>query len=130
MKIAGIDHLVLTTNDLARCLDFYAGVLGELGIEHRVAGERHELYFGGQKINIHTRPGEFWPAAGKPAAGSLDICLEVEAASAAELVEYLRDRGAAIETGPVTRRGARGEMESVYLRDPDGNLVELAVYSE
>lgn len=127
IRLAGFDHLVLTTGNLAACLDFYVGVLG---MRHEFAGGRHTLYFGRQKFNVHTRPGEFLPAAEKAAARCLDFCLVVEGADIEEVSEYLEMRGQEIELGPVRRRGAQGEMWSVYLRDPDGNLVELAVYEK
>lgn len=84
--------------------------------------------FGNQKFNIHTKPAEFLPAAEKPTYGSLDICLVVE--EPIDVVKCdIEEKGYPIELGPVARHGARGDMKSIYLRDPDGNLVELCHYN-
>ena len=79
------------------------------------------------KFNIHTRKAEFLPAAGNPEYGSLDLCLAIEG-SIEDAEKEIKEKGGAIEEGPVTRHGALGEMKSIYLRDPDGNLIELASY--
>lgn len=124
MEILGFDHLVLTTGDVAACLDFYGRVLG-LAVQEEKG--RYSLHFGGQKINLHTRPAEFLPAAAHPTAGSLDLCFAV-AGSLDEARRALLARGAVLEQDEVVRHGAKGEMKSLYLRDPDGNLVELGFY--
>ena len=123
MQIKAVDHLVITTGDLEACLAFYCGVLG---MEHAEAKGRHALRFGAQ-INIHTRAGEFQPAALNPTRGSQDFCLIVEGDIEA-VKEELEARGCPIVEGIVERAGALGPIRSVYLRDPDGNLVELAQY--
>ena len=124
MNVKGIDHIVITTQDLEKCIAFYEGVLG---MEHREKDGRHALHFGTAKFNIHTVKGEFQPTAKEPTYGSLDLCLIVE--GPLEAVEReLRAKGAPIELGIVPRTGAQGRIESIYLRDPDGNLVELSVY--
>lgn len=124
LKLKNFDHLVLNTANLAACLHFYVDILG---MRHKKLNGRHALYFGGQKINIHTRPGEFLPCAQNPVGGSLDFCLIAEG-NINEIKKYLITRGIKIAEGAVPRRGALGQMESVYIYDPDGNLVEIAVY--
>ncbi len=124
MNITALDHFVLTTSNLQKCLDFYAGLLG-LRAEERDG--RHALFFGSQKINIHTRPAEFLPAAAYPLAGSVDLCFAAEG-DAEAAYEELRAKDAPIVSDIVIRHGARGRMKSIYLRDPDGNLVELGFY--
>ena len=91
-------------------------------------GRQTQPAFGSSKINIHTRAGEFAPFAARPIAGSADFCLICEGQSAQQLKEELESKGAQIELGVVPRNGARGAMQSIYLCDPDGNLVELGVY--
>lgn len=124
MKIEGIDHLVITTQDIEKCLHFYVDMLG---MELDRTNGRYAVRFGNQKFNIHTRKAEFLPAAQHPTYGSLDLCL-VLGCSIQEAVREIEDKGYPIELGPVARHGARGEMQSLYLRDPDGNLVELCSY--
>ncbi|WP_299086036.1 VOC family protein [uncultured Campylobacter sp.] len=99
-----------------------------MGLEHVCEGGKHSLRFGSSKINIHTRAGEFEPFAARPGAGSADFCLICEGQSAQQLKEELESKGAQIELGVVPRMGARGVIQSIYLHDPDGNLVELGVY--
>ena len=124
MKINAIDHFVLTTNNLQACLDFYSNVLG---MEVICENGRYALRFGGQKINIHTKVAEFLPAAKNPQVGALDICLVGD-----EPIEKVRGellaKGVNLETEIVERNGALGNMRSIYLRDPDGNLIEIADY--
>lgn len=121
--IADLDHLVLTITDLAATTAFYTA----LGMTAVSRNGRHELRFGSRKINLHLAPGEFQPAADRPVPGSADLCFTVTA-TMDDLQRHLRQHNLAVELGPVPREGARGPMRSVYLRDPDGNLVELAVY--
>ncbi len=124
MKIKGLDHFVITTADYAQCRHFYHGVLGLEVVEWE---NRRAFQLGSQKINIHCRPGEFLPAAQRPTYGSQDFCLVVQGDIEA-LKEEILAKGWPLELGPVPRMGALGPMDSLYLRDPDGNLVELAVY--
>lgn len=124
MNIKGIDHIVLTTENIAECLDFYGRVLGLKIEEH---GGRFSLHLGSQKVNIHQRPAEFLPAASYPLAGSLDLCFEAKG-HIEDVRDALLTAGVTLERDIVTRHGARGEMKSLYLRDPDGNLVELGFY--
>ena len=126
MNIKHIDHIVITTQDLAQCLAFYEGVLG---MEHREREGRHALHFGSTKFNIHVRKGEFQPAAKYPTYGSLDLCLIADG-SIEDIKRELEAKGAPIELGIVERTGAQGRIDSIYLRDPDGNLVEISVYPQ
>jgi catechol 2,3-dioxygenase-like lactoylglutathione lyase family enzyme len=124
MKIKNIDHFVITTQDLRACLDFY---VSGLGMEHREVNGHHNLYFPGGKISIHTKKGEFLPAALNPSYGSQDFCLIVE--DDLETVQHeLAAKGITPLTDIVERHGANGVMHSLYVRDPDGNLVELSGY--
>lgn len=126
MRIEGIDHLVITTSDLGACLHFYVDVLGmELDSSH----SRYAVRFGSQKFNIHTKKAEFLPAAERHTYGSLDLCLVVSG-DLDEAKHEVEGKGWPVELGPVERYGARGPMRSIYLRDPDGNLVELCSYTE
>lgn len=124
MQIERLDHFVLTTENLEKCLEFYRDLL-HLTVEE--TNGRYVLRFGREKINIHTRKAEFLPAAACPTPGSLDFCLVVKGPLEKVRKEVLA-AGYPVETGPCRRHGACGAMESLYLRDPDGNLVELSVY--
>ena len=123
--IERLDHLVLTVADIARTVDFYQRVLG---MRHEVFGQgRSALVFGQQKFNLHQRGKEFEPKAAQPTPGAIDLCLITEWSSE-RLLAHLQQQGVAIEEGPVTRTGAIGPIESVYFRDPDGNLLEVSRY--
>lgn len=124
MRISHIDHLVITTAHLERSLEFYVGLLG---MEHRSDNGHHNLYFPNGKISLHTVKGEFMPAASNPQYGSQDFCLIVDD-DLATLKREIEDQGFDIIEGIVTRHGSLGAMKSLYLRDPDGNLVELSSY--
>lgn len=126
MKLLALDHFVLTTANADALIDFYTRVLG---MRHSADRGRHALFFGNAKINIHTRPAEFLPAAKHPAAGTMDVCLAATG-DIREIRSEILAKGWPVEEGVVTRHGARGEMESVYVRDPDGNLIEISVYPE
>ncbi|MDY3973035.1 MAG: VOC family protein [Veillonella caviae] len=126
MKIKNLDHLVITTADVEQCIDFYVRILG---MELDTSNQRYALRFGNQKFNIHTKPAEFLPAAKYPTSGSLDLCLIITADGNMEAVKaHIESKGYPVELGLVIRHGALGKMESIYLRDPDGNLVELSQY--
>ena len=120
-----LDHLVLTTADLDRCIAFYTRVLG-MTLETFGAG-RKALRFGRQKINLHEAGREFEPKAHRPTPGALDLCFVADR-PLDDVIARLRALGAAIVEGPVQRTGATGPIRSVYLRDPDQNLVEIAEY--
>jgi len=123
MKIAGLDHLVLTVTDLERTLAFYTRNLGMEPI--RFGDNRHALRFGRQKINLHLAGAEITPHAASPVPGAADLCLLLET-PLEEAIDELRANGVPILLGPVERTGACGPLRSIYLRDPDGNLIELA----
>jgi phosphinothricin acetyltransferase len=121
--ILSLDHLVLTVADLEATLHFYGELLG---MQVRRFGEgRLALHFGSQKINLHAVDAGWQPVAGAPRPGSADLCFLLRE-SLNEMVERLKLAHVPIELGPVERTGATGLIRSVYLRDPDGNLVELA----
>ena len=120
-----LDHLVLTTRDIDACVDFYTRVLG-MTRETFGAG-RIALRFGNQKINLHIHGKEIDPKADVPTPGALDLCL-IAAIPLAEVEKRLRAHGIPVVEGPVTRTGAVGPIRSLYVRDPDRNLVEIAVY--
>ncbi len=127
MHIDRIDHLVLTVRDIEATCAFCARVLG---MEVVTFGEgRLALQFGRQKINLHQAGREFAPKALRPTPGSADLCF-IAATPLAEVIDHLRGCEVEIELGPVGRAGALGTMESVYFRDPDGNLIEISNYVE
>jgi catechol 2,3-dioxygenase-like lactoylglutathione lyase family enzyme len=119
-----LDHLVLTTFDRAACVDFYTRVLG-MQLETFGQG-RSALKFGNQKINIHERGREFEPKAHLPVPGALDLCFIVDR-PLEDVIAHVRACGWPIVEGPVARTGATGPIRSIYLRDPDLNLIELSV---
>ena len=123
--IESIDHLVLTVHSLERSCDFYVGVLGLDRVDD--PGRPTSVGTGSQKINLHEVGHTFEPKAAHPTPGSGDLCL-VTRCSIADVVARLRACNIPVEVGPVERAGARGPMTSVYVRDPDQNLVEIARY--
>jgi catechol 2,3-dioxygenase-like lactoylglutathione lyase family enzyme len=118
-----LDHLVLTTADEAACTRFYVDVLG-MSLES-FAGGRKAFRFGHQKINLHVKGREFEPKAHTPVPGALDLCF-IAAIPLDEAIARLNAAGVAILEGPVARTGATGELRSIYVRDPDLNLIEIA----
>ena len=124
-----IDHIVLTTRDKEACVRFYTEVLGmALTRFETPAGERFAFSFGEQKINVHEWGKEFSPRAHVAAPGTLDLCF-IAAIPLEEVTKRLKEKGIAILEGPVTKTGAQGPIRSVYVRDPDLNLVEISVYN-
>lgn len=117
--------MVLTVDDIDRTICFYRDILGMEAITFGAG--RKALRFNNQKINLHKKGEEIQPNASAPTAGSADLCFITEE-PISEVVRVLRANGVAIIEGPVTRTGALGLMESVYCRDPDGNLIELSRY--
>lgn len=123
MKIESLDHLVLTVRDIDTTVAFYTTVLG---MEAVTFGEgRQALRFGEQKLNLHEVGKELEPRAQVPQPGSADLCFLTHT-PLEEVIAKLERYGVAIELGPVLRTGATGPLRSVYLRDPDGNLIELS----
>ena len=124
-----IDHLVLTVTDIEATTVFYERALGmQREFFRGPEGQpRHALLFGSQKINLQDRATETPTKARVPTIGSGDFCL-IAGVPLDEVIAHLKVEGVAIDTGPVSRRGALGPLRSIYLRDPDGNLVEVSEY--
>lgn len=124
-----IDHLVLTVSDIEATTRFYERALGmQREFFRGPEGQpRHALLFGNQKINLQDRDTETPTKAAVPTLGSGDFCL-IAAVPLDTVIEHLAREGIALEAGPVPRRGALGALRSVYFRDPDANLVEVAEY--
>lgn len=123
MKLDSLDHLVLTVADIPATVAFYQRVLG---MTHEVFGEgRHALKFGHQKINLHPAESPLSPHAATPMPGSADLCFLTHE-PIEKVMAHLAAEGVPLECGPVQRTGAIGPILSVYLRDPDGNLIEVA----
>ncbi len=125
MKIDRIDHLVLTVASIDATCDFYSRVLGMNPVTF--AGGRKALSFGRHKINLHQSGDELLPNAFRPTPGSGDFCLIVDD-SLDDVIAHLESVAVPIEKGPVVRTGATGPIRSIYLRDPDNNLIELSEY--
>ncbi len=123
MQIDRLDHLVLTVRDIDASIDFYTRVLGMRAVTFGAG--RKALAFGAQKINLHQAGGEFEPKAERPTPGSADLCFIV-ATPLEAVAEQLRQQAVEILEGPVQRTGAGGPILSLYLRDPDLNLIELS----
>lgn len=125
ISIDRLDHLVLTVRDIEVTCAFYREVLG---MERREFGEgRVALHFGRQKINLHPHPTPVDLVAAKPVPGSGDLCFVTTQAIEA-VAAHLEACGVEIECGPIERSGAEGAITSVYCRDPDHNLIEIATY--
>lgn len=126
-RVKALDHLVLTVADIDITVDFYTRVLGMQAERFTPAGDapRMALRFGVQKINLHQTGAEFRPHAGRVQAGSADICFLSETPLAIWQT-HIGAQGIAIEEGPVRRTGSEGPILSIYLRDPDGNLIEVS----
>ena len=127
MQILRFDHIVITVADIERSCRFYERVLGMRVVTF--AGGRKALAFGEQKINLHQRGKEFEPKAHAPTPGSADLCF-ITATPVTDVLVHLKACGVAVLEGPVARTGAIGPITSVYFRDPDHNLIEVANYSE
>ena len=122
-KIDSLDHLVLTVADIDETCSFYQRALG---FDVVTFGEgRKALTFGSQKINLHRKGREFEPKAKNPTPGSGDLCF-LTGQPIEELVGHLKSNGIEVIDGPVERTGATGPIMSIYFRDPDGNLIEVA----
>lgn len=126
MQVNKIDHLVLTVKDIDTTVQFYTSNMGMEIIEF---GEgRVALSFGQQKINLHQLGNEFEPKAQNVKAGSADLCFIIDT-PVQEVIADLQTKGVKIIDGPVKRTGALGSINSVYFRDPDGNLIEVSNYA-
>lgn len=123
-ELASLDHLVLTVADIEKTCAFYSQVLG-MRVSQFGAG-RTALHFGTQKINLHQAGHEFEPKAAAPTPGAADLCFLANAPLAA-VIAHLQDCGIPISEGPVRRTGATQPILSVYIRDPDRNLIEISV---
>ena len=122
-----IDHIVLTTRDREGCIRFYTEALGmKLESFRTPTEERWALKFGNQKINLHEWGKEFAPRAHVAAPGTLDLCF-IASLPLEQVIDRLRQAGVANVEGPVTKTGAISKLRSVYVRDPDLNLVEISV---
>ncbi len=123
MNIHHLDHLVLTVQNIEATCAFYERVLGMQVTTF--GGGRKALQFGSQKINLHEAGKEFEPKACRPTPGSADLCF-ITQTPIPEVIRHLSACGVAIEEGPVRRTGATGPILSLYIRDPDQNLIEIA----
>lgn len=123
-----LDHLVLTTGNEAACIDFYTRVMG-MQLESFVGGTppvtRQAFKFGQQKINLHIKGAEFEPKAHLPVPGALDLCF-IASLPLVQVIEKLNNEGWPMVEGPVLRTGATQKIRSVYVRDPDLNLIEIS----
>jgi catechol 2,3-dioxygenase-like lactoylglutathione lyase family enzyme len=125
--ITSLDHLVLTVTDIMASVAFYRDILGMQALEFETAdgSRRWTLAFGAQKINLHPAQAPFTPHAAEPRAGSSDLCF-LSATPLDAWAAYFEDCGQEMLDGPVQRSGALGPIVSLYIRDPDGNLLEIA----
>jgi catechol 2,3-dioxygenase-like lactoylglutathione lyase family enzyme len=132
VKVSAIDHIVINVSDVARSAQWYAKILGmEIQVFDPGPGKtpRTTLMFGDQKINVRSLGADKveWFTADHEAAGSDDLCF-LTSSTPEQVVAHLSVCGVAIEEGPVKKQGARGELRSVYCRDPDGSLIEISSY--
>ncbi len=125
MHIDRLDHLVLTVRSIEATCDFYTRVLGMTVVTFR--NGRIALQFGTQKINLHEAGNEFEPKAQRPAPGSADLCF-ITYVALPDVIAHVQSCRVELALGPVRREGAVGDIESIYLRDPDGNLIEISNY--
>ncbi|EQA4131052.1 VOC family protein [Salmonella enterica subsp. enterica serovar Typhimurium] len=125
MIIDRIDHLVLTVSDISTTIRFYEEVLGFSAVTFKQ--NRKALIFGAQKINLHQQEMEFEPKASRPTPGYADLCF-ITSTPINDVVSEILQAGISIVEGPVERTGATGEIMSIYIRDPDGNLIEISQY--
>jgi catechol 2,3-dioxygenase-like lactoylglutathione lyase family enzyme len=135
LTVNALDHLVVNVSDVEASAAWYARALGMARVDAALPEDgkaaRTEMRFGQQKINLRpiAASKEDWFTADHEAAGSDDLCF-LTAATPDEVVRHLKSEGVAIVAGPGPRRGARGTLTSVYCRDPDGSLIEIASYAE
>lgn len=127
INIDRVDHLVLTVADVDRAAEFYERILGMRTVTF--PGDRRAVSFGQQTIKLHAASELVEPTATHPVPGSANLCFVTEQ-PISEVQEHLRANDVRIEEGPVGRTGTSGPITSLYLRDPDGNLIEIARYDE
>ena len=123
--IERIDHFVLTVRDITATCEFYTRVLGMHAVTF--GDNRKALHFGSQKINLHEVGSELEPGAANPAPGTADVCF-ITNINLEQAIEHIQSCGVEIVAGPVQRTGARASLRSIYIRDPDGNLIEISNY--
>lgn len=123
MKICNLDHLVLTVRDIEKTISFYESVLGM--VKEVFGSGRVALKYGKQKINLHQLGNEYEPKAGLPTPGSADLCF-IAATPLDKAIEHIKSCGVEIIEGPIERTGSTGPIRSIYFRDPDNNLIEVA----
>ena len=126
VRVVSLDHLVITVQDIPQAIKFYVEILGMT--EVTFGDNRKALSYGQQKINLHKFGEEFEPNAAAPLPGSADLCFIIDG-ELEEFIEHLNDNNIEILQGPISRTGALGVLNSVYVRDPDQNLIELSSYS-
>ena len=129
-EIAYIDHIVMNVSDMSKTIDFYCSVLGTTMVEFvppTGSTARKSLHFGKQKINLHAAALPYVPHAKSPQAGSVDLCF-ISFQPLDEWQAHLTNHGVPIEEGPVLKNGANGALMSLYIRDPDANLIEISNY--
>jgi catechol 2,3-dioxygenase-like lactoylglutathione lyase family enzyme len=134
VKVSALDHIVINVADVARTAQWYQTVLGmEIKVFDPGHGKpkRTSLAFGNQKINVRPRDADKveWFTADHEMAGSDDLCF-LTSSTPVEVVAHLKAHGIAIEEGPTKKQGARGTLNSVYCRDPDGSLIEISSYEQ
>ena len=123
VQMSHIDHVVLTVADVEITLAWYQRVLG-MKAESYGQGRR-ALVFGKQKLNVHPKDNDFDPKAAAPTLGALDLCL-ISSTPLTKVLEHFKNQRVKVEKGPVKRMGVGGLITSVYIRDPDGNLIEIS----
>ena len=129
-KIMTIDHIVMTVADMSKTIEFYNSVLGTTAVEFMPptgGPPRQSLHFGSQKINLHDAASPYVPHAHAPQAGSVDLCF-ISVQPLSDWQSHLASHAVEIEQGPVRKTGANGALMSLYIRDPDGNLIEISNY--
>ena len=126
--ITSIDHIVLTSKDVVKTIFFYCDILGmklEENIDEYKGKKRIYLKFGSQKINVHSEKKPFIPHAKNPISGAVDVCF-LSSLPIKDWIKVLKKKEIEVEIGPVQREGATGKLNSIYLRDPDMNLIEIS----
>ena len=129
-EISSIDHIVMTVANMSKTIDFYCSALGTTVVEFvppTGGPARKSLHFGTQKINLHDAVLPYVPHAKSPQSGSVDLCF-ITTQSLDDWQRHLAEHDVSVEEGPVRKTGANGEIMSLYIRDPDGSLIEISNY--